>query len=222
MLAAGTRRTAPYRGAMVPRRLLVFALVVVVAALAGRGALTGAVEEVRDAAGLGGADGPRIARVTHVRDGDTFEARIRGELQVVRLLGIDTPESVRPGTPVECGALEAKDLLLRMLFTRPRDTDGDDLVDRDGGRGRRVVLERDPTQDDADRYGRVIRYARVRGAERTVQERVLAAGWAAVYVFRQRRFERFDAFVSAARKAKRARRGVYRSCRGDFHRPARR
>jgi micrococcal nuclease len=207
-----------------PRRLLLVCVLALAAALLGRDALTEAVDAVRDAAeglpGAGGASGAE-GRVTHVRDGDTIEARVGGAEQVVRLIGIDTPESVRSGTPVECGALEAKDLLLRLLFTRPRDTDGDGLVDRDGGRGRRVVLEADRTQDDEDRYGRTLRYARVRGASRTVQERILAAGWAAVFVFQHRRFERFDAFVAAARKAKRARRGVYARCGGDFHHPAR-
>ena len=210
---------------MLPRRLILLALVVLAGALLGRDALTQAVDAVRDAAGrLPGAGGERVehARVTHVRDGDTIEVRVGAAQRVVRLLGIDTPESVRPGTPVECGSLEAKDLLLRLVYTRPRDTDGDGLADRDGGRGRRVVLHGDATQDDADRYGRILRYARLRGAGRTLEERILAAGWAAVYVYDDRRFERFDAFVAAARAAKRARRGVYAHCGGDFHRPARR
>jgi len=210
---------------MLPRRLILLALVVLVGATLGRDALTEAVDAVRDAAGrLPGAGGerPERGRVTHVRDGDTIEVRTGEGAQVIRLLGIDTPESVRPGTPVECGSLEAKDLMLRLVYTRPRDTDGDGLADREGGRGRRLVLARDRSQDDADRYGRLLRYVRVRGARRTLEERILAAGWAAVYVFHDRRFARFDTFVAAARAAKRARRGVYRHCGGDFHRPARR
>jgi micrococcal nuclease len=216
--AAGSARHAPYRWDMGLQRLLVIAVLAVVV-LAARGPLSDAVDRARDAVNsLTGDDQP--ARVTHVRDGDTFEARAGGRERVVRLLGIDTPESVRPGTPVECGALEAKDFLLRLLFRRPRDGDGDGLTDEDGGRGRRVVLERDASQDDTDRYGRSIRYARLRGARRTVQERILAAGWASVYVYGGRRFSRFDDFVAAARAAKRARRGVYALCGGDFHRPA--
>jgi micrococcal nuclease len=210
---------------MLPRRLILLALVVLAGATLGRDALTEAVHAVGDAAGrLPGAGGERLerARVTHVRDGDTIEVRAGGADRVVRLIGIDTPESVRPGTPVECGSLEAKDLMLRLMFTRPRDTDGDGLADRDGGRGRRLVLEGDRTQDDTDRYGRILRYVRLRRARRTLEERILAAGWAAVYVYADRRFARFDAFVAAARAAKRARRGVYARCGGDFHRPARR
>jgi micrococcal nuclease len=43
-----------------------------------------------------------IARVTRVVDGDTIEARIGDEVEDVRLIGIDTPETVKPGTPVQC------------------------------------------------------------------------------------------------------------------------
>jgi micrococcal nuclease len=43
-----------------------------------------------------------VARVTRVIDGDTFEARIGGHLEDVRLIGIDTPETVKPDTPVQC------------------------------------------------------------------------------------------------------------------------
>jgi len=42
------------------------------------------------------------APVTRVVDGDTFEARIGGETEDVRLIGVDTPETVKPGTPVQC------------------------------------------------------------------------------------------------------------------------
>jgi micrococcal nuclease len=43
-----------------------------------------------------------MALVTRVVDGDTFEARIDGESEDVRLIGVDTPETVKPGEPVEC------------------------------------------------------------------------------------------------------------------------
>jgi endonuclease YncB( thermonuclease family) len=43
-----------------------------------------------------------VAPVTRVVAGDTFEARIGGETEDVRPIGIDTPETVKPGTPVQC------------------------------------------------------------------------------------------------------------------------
>jgi micrococcal nuclease len=42
------------------------------------------------------------ATVTRVVDGDTIEARIGERVEDVRLIGVDTPETVKPGTPVQC------------------------------------------------------------------------------------------------------------------------
>jgi micrococcal nuclease len=41
-------------------------------------------------------------RVVRVVDGDTVEARIGHAVEDVRLIGVDTPETVKPGTPVQC------------------------------------------------------------------------------------------------------------------------
>jgi micrococcal nuclease len=48
--------------------------------------------------------GPVATTATVVRavDGDTIEARIGGRLEDVRYIGVDTPETVKPGTPVQC------------------------------------------------------------------------------------------------------------------------
>jgi micrococcal nuclease len=53
----------------------------------------------------GGRDeGPASAAafVARVVDGDTIEARISGRLEDVRYIGVDTPETVKPDTPVQC------------------------------------------------------------------------------------------------------------------------
>lgn len=54
--------------------------------------------------GDGGNEGPASAGafVARVVDGDTIEARIGGHLEDVRYIGVDTPETVKPGTPVQC------------------------------------------------------------------------------------------------------------------------
>jgi micrococcal nuclease len=54
--------------------------------------------------GRGGNDGPAAADafVARVIDGDTIEARIGDRLEDVRYIGIDTPETVKPDTPVQC------------------------------------------------------------------------------------------------------------------------
>jgi micrococcal nuclease len=59
-----------------------------------------------------------IAVVTRVVDGDTIEARIEGEVEDVRLIGVDTPETVEPGEPVQCFGPRASDFAKRRLEGR--------------------------------------------------------------------------------------------------------
>jgi micrococcal nuclease len=42
------------------------------------------------------------AFVTRAVDGDTIEVRIGGRTEDVRYIGVDTPETVKPDTPVQC------------------------------------------------------------------------------------------------------------------------
>ena len=55
------------------------------------------------------------AKVDRVVDGDTFIAVRAGQRLRVRLIGVDSPETVRPGYPVECWGPEASRLLTRTL-----------------------------------------------------------------------------------------------------------
>jgi micrococcal nuclease len=79
------------------------------------------------------------ALVTRVVDGDTVEARVEGEVEDVRLIGIDTPETVKPGTPVQCFGPQASHF-------------SHDLLE-----GRRVRLVFGEERRDA--YGRLLAYA---------------------------------------------------------------
>jgi micrococcal nuclease len=51
-----------------------------------------------------GGEEPPAARafVTRAIDGDTIEVRLGGSLEDVRYIGVDTPETVKPDTPVQC------------------------------------------------------------------------------------------------------------------------
>ena len=77
-------------------------------------------------------------RVERVVDGDTFKAVVDGELVSVRIIGIDTPETVKPGAPIDCFGPESSDFAQAVL----------DGVD--------VTLEFDDTQGRFDRYDRVL------------------------------------------------------------------
>ena len=81
-------------------------------------------------------------RVARVIDGDTFEVALAGgEREDVRLIGVDTPETVKPGTPVQCYGERASHFTHRLL------------------RGRRVHLVLGVERRDI--YGRLLAYVRL-------------------------------------------------------------
>ncbi len=58
------------------------------------------------------------AVVERVVDGDTIEARFEGRDEYVRLIGVDTPETVKPDTPVQCFGERASHFTKRHLTGR--------------------------------------------------------------------------------------------------------
>jgi len=68
--------------------------------------------------GTNGGPAAVTAPVMRVVDGDTFEARIDGEDEDVRLIGVDTPETVKPDTPVQCYGPRASDFTHHLLEGR--------------------------------------------------------------------------------------------------------
>jgi micrococcal nuclease len=185
--------------------------VALVIALAGLGGGCQIVDQAEDATA-----GP--LRVSAVRDGDTIEVLRGGREEAVRLLQVNTPESAKPGTPIACGALEAKSALTRVLYRHPLDRDGDGLSDH-GRAPRRVWLEFDPVAGRRDRYGRLLAHVHVGGREGpTLAARQLAAGWGELYVFDGQHTRLFGRYAALEREARRKRRGVWGRCGGDFHR----
>lgn len=59
--------------------------------------------------------GTASARLVRVIDGDTIVARVGGRDERVRYIGMDTPETVKPNTPVQCWGPQAHDLNARLL-----------------------------------------------------------------------------------------------------------
>ena len=75
------------------------------------------------------------ATVVRVVDGDTLVVRVGGTEESVRLIGIDTPETVAPGRPVECYGAEASDHLEALTpagtdVRLERDVEARDVYDR--------------------------------------------------------------------------------------------
>jgi micrococcal nuclease len=66
---------------------------------------------------LGQAESPQSvsAYVTRVVDGDTVEVDLDGETEDIRYIGVDTPETVKPGAPVECFGPQASSYNHRLV-----------------------------------------------------------------------------------------------------------
>jgi micrococcal nuclease len=169
----------------------------------------------------------RSWHVLHAIDGDTIDVTNGARTLRVRLLGIDSPETRKPGTPIECGGPEATSQMLASTFPAPQDTNADGLLDAEGdSRGVEVDLLTDRSQDIYDRFNRALAYVTVESPPQGVpsvpfdlNKTMLRSGWATVYVFRKD-FRRIDSYTDAETAAQDASAGVYGKCGGDFHVPA--
>lgn len=137
------------------------------------------------------------ARIVDVVDGDTVRVRFGGHRRTVRMIGLDTPE-VHGG--LECGGAEASRSAKKLM-----------------PRGTRVTLISDPTQDNKDRYGRLLRYVERKG--RDMSQGQIRRGWAKTYVYGHNPFRRVDAYRLAQHRAKAAGLGIWELCGGRGHRP---
>src|SRR4051794_23335878 len=116
-------------------RSITVVVAVTVVALGGAACGRGPVRSTPTEAAPGGAN----ATVTRVVDGDTVAVRTGKTSDKVRLIGIDTPESVKPNTPVQCFALAASARTKALL---------------PAGTPVRLVRDVEPR----DRYGRLLAY----------------------------------------------------------------
>jgi micrococcal nuclease len=160
----------------------------------------GAIAALSGGCGLpelaGGDEGKaKGAKVVRTVDGDTIVVSQGGKERTVRLLQIDTPETVKPGAPVECGGPEASAAMKRMA--RP---------------GERVKLVADPKLDKVDQYGRLLRYVEEDGRDLGLSQ--VKAGHAAVYTFEGEEGSRIDAYRRAEDAAREGGRGAWGECGG--------
>jgi micrococcal nuclease len=142
----------------------------------------------------GGGPPPRRGVVTEVIDGDTILVRAGGRTLDVRLLGIDTPETVHPRRPVECFGPQASRYAKRLLS------------------GAEVRLTYD--RELRDRYGRWLAYVyaeRDRGRPVFVNARLVAEGYARTLSIAPNTLHA-DELAALERRAALAGRGLWSAC----------
>ncbi len=103
--------------------------------------------------------------VVRVIDGDTFEIMMGDDKETVRVIGINTPETVDPRRAVECFGREASEFAKKTLV------------------GQKVSLAIDPTQDERDKYQRLLRYVMLSDGS-DYGETMILAGYAYEYTYK--------------------------------------
>ena len=135
---------------------------------------------------------PAVGAIVRVVDGDTVVVEIGGGEETVRLIGVDTPETVKPDSPVECYGPEASALTAELL-----------------PEGTVVRLVRDPEPRDA--YGRLLAYVYRVEDGMLVNLLLLEAGAATPLSFPPNTTHA-ERFVAAAAAAERAGVGLWGAC----------
>ena len=178
--------------APVPRAALVVALIVGL----GAAALAALALRLEGGAAGGSSDAATAGMATVVRvvDGDTVVVDVGGTEESVRLIGIDTPESVARDRPNECFGAEASARLESLLPA-----------------GTAVVLTRDV--EPRDLYDRLLAYIQRRSDGLFVNAAQVADGYAEAKDYPPNTAYRDD-FEAAERTARAAGRGLWSACGG--------
>ena len=131
------------------------------------------------------------APVVRVVDGDTIRVGLASGEEPVRYIGIDTPESVKPGAPVECFAKRASAYNERLVA------------------GERVRLAYDVER--RDRYGRLLAYVYRARDGLFVNASLVRHGYAVPITIAPNLAHAGD-FRRLAARARREGRGLWSSC----------
>ena len=135
-----------------------------------------------------------LAEIEYVVDGDTVDIIIDGKTERVRLIGIDTPETKKPNSPIECFGPEASAYTESILPV-----------------GTKVRLERDVV--GRDDYGRLLGYVYRVEDETFVNYEIIRQGYAQPLSIEPNSTFAAD-FADAARSAESDGLGIWSACTG--------
>jgi len=170
------------------RRLLPWLVLIAAGGALGATVLEDRGRSGREAVGRGAT---LHGTVTRVVDGDTIHVRVDGRRVKVRYIGVDTPESHRPDTPVQCFAREATAANARLVA------------------GEEVVLRTDA--EPRDRYDRLLAYVTRRRDGLFVNAALVRDGFARILTIPPNvRYER--AFGDLERGARARGAGLWSRC----------
>ena len=130
-----------------------------------------------------------LYKIVRVIDGDTVIVRMGGKDETLRLIGINTPETVDPRRPVECFGIEASNKAKEILT------------------GKSFRLEADNIVGQRDKYGRLLRYLFLEDGT-NFNKMMINEGYAYEYTF-DLPYEYQDEFKQAEKDAREAKVGLW-------------
>ncbi len=131
--------------------------------------------------------------IDHYVDGDTIVVDMNGTKETVRMIGVDTPETHKPNTPVQCYGPAAA------AYTK----------NRIHAQGDKVRLVSDSLSTNRDRYNRLLRYVVLPDGTNHDQD-LVAKGYAFAYLSFP--FTKSDDFAAAQKKAQDTKLGLWGNC----------
>ncbi len=134
---------------------------------------------------------PGLYSISRFVDGDTIVVNMNGTKETLRFIGVDTPETHKPNTPVQCYGLAASAFTKNIIGTNS------------------VRLELDPQSSNRDKYNRLLRYVYLPDG-RLVNKLLIEGGYGFYYPYFP--FTKSDEFSAAQDQAKSASRGLWGNC----------
>ncbi len=134
---------------------------------------------------------PGLYEVVYVNDGDTITIRANNREDKVRFIGIDTPEKDHPSRPVQCYSYAATKYLEELIG------------------GNDVKLVADPTNNNRDRYDRLLRYVYLPDGT-LLNAKMVEEGYAFAYTSFP--VTKMDEFMELETQAREANRGLWSAC----------
>jgi micrococcal nuclease len=134
---------------------------------------------------------PGLYPISKFIDGDTIEVNMNGYTETIRMIGMDTPETHKPNTPIQCYGPEAA------AYTKA-------LIGNNA-----VRLQADPLDTNRDRYGRLLRYVYLPDGT-LLEQKLVSEGYALAYLAFP--FERKADFATWEEQAKAANKGLWAHC----------
>lgn len=137
-----------------------------------------------------------LYKVVDVKDGDTIQVLIDGKKEKVRMIGLDSPESVHPFKPVECYGKESSDFTKSAL------------------KGKQVYLKTDQFKRSRDLYNRLLRYVILPPEDENFNLMLVARGYA--YAKGYGKTETAEEFKEAEEFARENKLGLWNICIGNY------